>query len=391
MEDFFKILNTDGNSRTAIMSINNIKIQTPCFMPVATQASVKSLDSFELKEIGYNLILSNIYHMAVRPGINYLNQFGGIHKFMNWDGLILTDSGGFQGYSLAHRVKIKNDGIIFQSHLDGKEIYFKPKEVVKYQEDIGSNIMMPLDICLPKGSSEKKLIDALETTYEWAKQSISARSSSSSKLFGIIQGGNNLELRELSANKMTGLNFDGFAYGGLSVGEDKELMIKTQLSANKLLPENKPRYLMGIGSPEDLVRSIYNGFDMFDCVLPTRIARNGSLFTKNGRLNVFNAKYKDIDKPVDINCNCYSCKNYSLAYVHHLFKSKELLGYRIASIHNLAFLYNLMNEIQQHITNSDFSEFTDEFLAKYKVSDPKIQQEQKSKWIKSQERNTNQK
>ncbi|MAW67356.1 MAG: tRNA guanosine(34) transglycosylase Tgt [Chloroflexi bacterium] len=389
MEDFFKILNTDGNSRTAIMSINNIEIQTPCFMPVATQASVKSLDSFELKEIGYKLILSNIYHMAVRPGINYLNKFGGIHKFMNWDGLILTDSGGFQGYSLAHRVKIKDDGIVFQSHLDGKEIYFKPKEVVKYQEDIGSNIMMPLDICLPKGSSEKKLIDALETTYEWAKQSISARSSNSSKLFGIIQGGNNLELRELSANKMTGLNFDGFAYGGLSVGEDKELMINTQLSANKLLPENKPRYLMGIGSPEDLVRSIYNGFDMFDCVLPTRIARNGSLFTKNGRLNVFNAKYKDIDKPIDTNCNCYSCKNYSLAYVHHLFKSKELLGYRIASIHNLAFLYNLMNEIQQHITNSDFSGFVDEFLAKYKVSDPKIQQEQKFKWIKSQGRNTN--
>ena len=389
MEDFFKILNTDGNSRTAIMSINNIEIQTPCFMPVATQASVKSLDSFELKEIGYKLILSNIYHMAVRPGINYLNKFGGIHKFMNWDGLILTDSGGFQGYSLAHRVKIKDDGIVFQSHLDGKEIYFKPKEVVKYQEDIGSNIMMPLDICLPKGSSEKKLIDALETTYEWAKLSISARSSNSSKLFGIIQGGNNLELRELSANKMTGLNFDGFAYGGLSVGEDKELMINTQLSANKLLPENKPRYLMGIGSPEDLVRSIYNGFDMFDCVLPTRIARNGSLFTKNGRLNVFNAKYKDIDKPIDTNCNCYSCKNYSLAYVHHLFKSKELLGYRIASIHNLAFLYNLMNEIQQHITNSDFSGFVDEFLAKYKVSDPKIQQEQKFKWIKSQGRNTN--
>tara|TARA_Y100000994_G_C15701953_1_gene445517 strand:+ start:3871 stop:5040 length:1170 start_codon:yes stop_codon:yes gene_type:complete len=389
MEDFFKILNTDGNSRTAIMSINNIEIQTPCFMPVATQASVKSLDSFELKEIGYKLILSNIYHMAVRPGINYLNKFGGIHKFMNWDGLILTDSGGFQGYSLAHRVKIKDDGIVFQSHLDGKEIYFKPKEVVKYQEDIGSNIMMPLDICLPKGSSEKKLIDALETTYEWAKQSISARSSNTSKLFGIIQGGNNLELRELSANKMTGLNFDGFAYGGLSVGEDKELMINTQLSANKLLPENKPRYLMGIGSPEDLVRSIYNGFDMFDCVLPTRIARNGSLFTKNGRLNVFNAKYKDIDKPIDTNCNCYSCKNYSLAYVHHLFKSKELLGYRIASIHNLAFLYNLMNEIQQHITNSDFSGFVDEFLAKYKVSDPKIQQEQKFKWIKSQGRNTN--
>jgi len=389
MEDFFKILNTDGNSRTAIMSINNIEIQTPCFMPVATQASVKSLDSFELKEIGYKLILSNIYHMAVRPGINYLNKFGGIHKFMNWDGLILTDSGGFQGYSLAHRVKIKDDGIVFQSHLDGKEIYFKPKEVVKYQEDIGSNIMMPLDICLPKGSSEKKLIDALETTYEWAKQSISARSSNSSKLFGIIQGGNNLELRELSANKMTGLNFDGFAYGGLSVGEDKELMINTQLSANKLLPENKPRYLMGIGSPEDLVRSIYNGFDMFDCVLPTRIARNGSLFTKNGRLNVFNAKYKDIDKPIDTNCNCYSCKNYSLAYVHHLFKSKELLGYRIASIHNLAFLYNLMSEIQQHITNSDFSGFVDEFLAKYKVSDPKIQQEQKFKWIKSQGRNTN--
>ncbi len=386
MEPFFKIINVDNASRTGVIHLKGININTPCFMPVATQASVKSLDSFELKEIGYKLILSNIYHMAVRPGINYLHKFGGIHKFMNWDGLILTDSGGFQGYSLAHRVKIRNDGIIFKSHLDGKEIYFKPKEVIEYQENIGSNIMMPLDICLPKGSNENKLMEALETTYKWGKESISARTSSSSKLFGIIQGGNNLQLREISAKKMTQLDFDGFAYGGLSVGEDKDLMIQTQISANRLLPEDKPRYLMGIGSPEDLVRSIYNGFDMFDCVLPTRIARNGSLFTNNGRINIFNSKYKNLDKPIVLNCECYSCHNYSVAYIHHLFKAKELLGYRIASIHNLAFLYNLMNEIRQHIKNSDFSEFVNEFLSKYKVPNQKVQQEQKSKWIESKGR-----
>lgn len=386
MNKFFNIINVDKSSRVTEIVINGIKIQTPCFMPVATQASVKSLDSFELNNIGYNLILSNIYHMAVRPGINYLKDFGGIHKFMNWKGLILTDSGGFQGYSLSHRVKVKNDGIIFQSHLDGKEIYFKPKQVVQYQEAIGSNIMMPLDICLPKGASLNKLKEAVETTYLWAKESIAARTTTNSKLFGIVQGGTNLELRKISANKITSLDFDGFAYGGLGVGEDKELMMNTQKSVNELLPENKPRYLMGIGSPDDLIKSIRNGFDMFDCVLPTRIARNGSLFTEKGRINIFNAKYKNIDKPIEEKCNCYSCDNYSLAYIHHLFKSKELLGYRISSIHNLAFLYNLMSLTRKMIKNSDFSSFATDFLKEYRSTDPQIQAEQKSKWIQSQGR-----
>jgi queuine tRNA-ribosyltransferase len=383
---FFNIINVDKTSRVAEIVINGIKIQTPCFMPVATQASVKSLDSFELNNIGYNLILSNIYHMAARPGINYLKDFGGIHKFMNWKGLILTDSGGFQGYSLSHRVKVKEDGIIFQSHLDGKEIYFKPKQVVRYQEDIGSNIMMPLDICLPKKASLNELKEAVETTYLWAKESITARTTIDSKLFGIVQGGTNLELREISAKKITSLDFDGFAYGGLGVGEDKELMMNALQSVNELLPENKPRYLMGIGSPDDLIKSIRNGFDMFDCVLPTRIARNGSLFTEKGRINIFNAKYKNIDKPIEEKCKCYSCENYSLAYIHHLFKSKELLGYRISSIHNLAFLYNLMSVTRKMIKNSDFSLFATDFLKEYRSTDPQIQAEQKSKWIQSQGR-----
>jgi queuine tRNA-ribosyltransferase len=383
---FFNIINVDKTSRVAEIVINGIKIQTPCFMPVATQASVKSLDSFELNNIGYNLILSNIYHMAARPGITYLKDFGGIHKFMNWKGLILTDSGGFQGYSLSHRVKVKDDGIIFQSHLDGKEIYFKPKQVVRYQEDIGSNIMMPLDICLPKKASLNELKEAIETTYSWAKESITARTTIDSKLFGIVQGGTNLELREISAKKITSLDFDGFAYGGLGVGEDKELMMNALQSVNELLPENKPRYLMGIGSPDDLIKSIRNGFDMFDCVLPTRIARNGSLFTEKGRINIFNAKYKNIDKPIEEKCKCYSCENYSLAYIHHLFKSKELLGYRISSIHNLAFLYNLMSVTRKMIKNSDFSLFAIDFLKEYRSTDPQIQAEQKSKWIQSQGR-----
>jgi len=383
MSNFFKIFNVDELSRAGEIVINDIKIQTPCFMPVATQASVKSLDSFELSDIGYKLILSNIYHLSARPGIDYLKKFGGLHKFMNWKGLILTDSGGFQGFSLSHRVKIKNDGIVFKSHIDGSELYFKPDKVVLYQEDIGSNIIMPLDVCLPQGVDKKKLENALDLTYEWAKITANSKTSDKSMYFGIVQGGTNLELRERSASNITSLGFDGYAYGGLSVGEEKKLMIDAQSSMYKLLPEDKPRYLMGVGSPDDLVRAVRFGFDMFDCVLPTRIARNGSLFTDDGRLNIFNSQYKAKDSPIDQNCKCYSCKNYSLAYIQHLFKSKELLGYRIASIHNLAYLFNLMQRMNIAIKNSDFTEFAEHFLNSYKRTDPYVQNQQKEKWIKS--------
>jgi len=383
MSNFFKIFNVDELSRAGEIVINDIKIQTPCFMPVATQASVKSLDSFELSDIGYKLILSNIYHLSARPGIDYLKNFGGLHKFMNWKGLILTDSGGFQGFSLSHRVKIKNDGIVFKSHIDGSELYFKPDKVVLYQEDIGSNIIMPLDVCLPQGVDKKKLENALDLTYEWAKITANSKTSDKSMYFGIVQGGTNLELRERSASNITSLGFDGYAYGGLSVGEEKKLMIDAQSSMYKLLPEDKPRYLMGVGSPDDLVRAVRFGFDMFDCVLPTRIARNGSLFTDDGRLNIFNSQYKAKDSPIDQNCKCYSCKNYSLAYIQHLFKSKELLGYRIASIHNLAYLFNLMQRMNIAIKNSDFTEFAEHFLNSYKRTDPYVQNQQKEKWIKS--------
>ena len=383
MNNFFKIFNVDELSRAGEITINGIKIQTPCFMPVATQASVKSLDSFELSDMGYKLILSNIYHLSARPGIDYLKKFGGLHKFMNWKGLILTDSGGFQGFSLSHRVKIKNDGIVFKSHIDGSELYFKPDKVVLYQEDIGSNIIMPLDVCLPQGVDKKKLENALDLTYEWAKITANSKTSDKSMYFGIVQGGTNLELRERSASNITSLGFDGYAYGGLSVGEEKKLMIDAQSSMYKLLPEDKPRYLMGVGSPDDLVRAVRFGFDMFDCVLPTRIARNGSLFTDDGRLNIFNSQYKAKDSPIDQNCKCYSCKNYSLAYIQHLFKSKELLGYRIASIHNLAYLFNLMQRMNIAIKNSDFTEFAEHFLNSYKRTDPYAQNQQKEKWIKS--------
>lgn len=383
MSNFFKIFNVDELSRAGEIVINDIKIQTPCFMPVATQASVKSLDSFELSDIGYKLILSNIYHLSARPGIDYLKNFGGLHKFMNWKGLILTDSGGFQGFSLSHRVKIKNDGIVFKSHIDGSELYFKPDKVVLYQEAIGSNIIMPLDVCLPQGVDKKKLENALDLTYEWAKITANSKTSDKSMYFGIVQGGTNLELRERSASNITSLGFDGYAYGGLSVGEEKKLMIDAQSSMYKLLPEDKPRYLMGVGSPDDLVRAVRFGFDMFDCVLPTRIARNGSLFTDDGRLNIFNSQYKAKDSPIDQNCKCYSCKNYSLAYIQHLFKSKELLGYRIASIHNLAYLFNLMQRMNIAIKNSDFTEFAEHFLNSYKRTDPYVRNQQKEKWIKS--------
>ena len=383
MSNFFKIFNVDELSRAGEIVINDIKIQTPCFMPVATQASVKSLDSYELTDIGYKLILSNIYHLSARPGIDYLKKFGGLHKFMNWKGLILTDSGGFQGFSLSHRVKIKNDGIVFKSHIDGSELYFKPDKVVLYQEDIGSNIIMPLDVCLPQGVDKKKLENALDLTYEWAKIAVNSKTSDKSMYFGIVQGGTNLELRERSASNITSLGFDGYAYGGLSVGEEKKLMIDAQSSMYKLLPEDKPRYLMGVGSPDDLVRAVRFGFDMFDCVLPTRIARNGSLFTDDGRLNIFNSQYKAKDSPIDQDCKCYSCKNYSLAYIQHLFKSKELLGYRIASIHNLAYLFNLMQRMNIAIKNSDFTEFAEHFLNSYKRTDPYVQNQQKEKWIKS--------
>ena len=285
--------------------------------------------------------------------------------------------------NLGSTVKIKNDGIVFKSHIDGSELYFKPDKVVLYQEAIGSNIIMPLDVCLPQGVDKKKLENALDLTYEWAKITANSKTSDKSMYFGIVQGGTNLELRERSASNITSLGFDGYAYGGLSVGEEKKLMIDAQSSMYKLLPEDKPRYLMGVGSPDDLVRAVRFGFDMFDCVLPTRIARNGSLFTDDGRLNIFNSQYKAKDSPIDQNCKCYSCKNYSLAYIQHLFKSKELLGYRIASIHNLAYLFNLMQRMNIAIKNSDFTEFAEHFLNSYKRTDPYVQNQQKEKWIKS--------
>jgi queuine tRNA-ribosyltransferase len=242
---------------------------------------------------------------------------------------------------------------------------------------------MPLDVCLPQGASKKKLENALDLTYEWAKITADSKASDNSMYFGIVQGGTNLELRERSAKDITSLEFDGYAYGGLSVGEEKDLMIDAQSSMYKLLPEGKPRYLMGVGSPDDLVRAVGFGFDMFDCVLPTRIARNGSLFTDNGRLNIFNSQFKSKDSPIDQDCDCYSCKNYSLAYIQHLFKSKELLAYRIASIHNLAYLFNLMKRMNNAIENSYFTEFFVSFLNRYESTNFTVQKQQKEKWLKS--------
>ena len=342
-------------------------IETPVFMPVGTQATVKAMTPDELKEmVDARIILSNTYHLFLRPGDELIKEAGGLHKFMNWDRPILTDSGGFQVFSLADLSNITEEGVKSKSHLDGSEKFLSPEISMKIQNNLGSDIMMAFDECAPYPSDYDYTKKSMEMTTRWAKRCLEAHKNKEKQgLFGIVQGGMYKDLREQSAKALVELDFPGYAVGGLSVGEPAELMYEILSATTPFLPENKPRYLMGVGTPDYLIEAVLRGIDMCDCVLPTRIARNGTAMTSEGKVVVRNATYERDWTPLDHNCDCYTCKNYTRAYIRHLVKCGEILGARLITIHNLRFLVKLMEDVRKAIEEDRLLEFREEFYKNY--------------------------
>ena len=338
---------------------------TPIFMPVGTQATVKTMSPHELKEMGAGIILSNTYHLFLRPGEGLVKEAGGLHKFMNWDGGILTDSGGFQVFSLGPLRKITEDGVTFRSHIDGSKQFLSPEKATQVQMDLGSDIIMAFDECVPYPADHDYAKKSTERTTRWAERCKEAHTRPDQALFGIVQGGMYKDLRSMSVRDLVSLDFPGYAVGGLSVGEPKPLMYEILEHTVHQLPANKPRYLMGVGTPDCLVEGVMHGIDMFDCVFPTRVARNGTVMTSTGRLVVKNAEYAKDFRPIDSECGCYTCRNFSRAYVRHLLKTEEIFGLRLTTTHNLYFLLDFMRKMRQAIIGDYFVDFRSEFLAKY--------------------------
>ncbi|SFE23732.1 queuine tRNA-ribosyltransferase [Thermoanaerobacter thermohydrosulfuricus] len=353
-------------ARLGILETPHGIIETPVFMPVGTQATVKSMTPEELKEIGATIILSNTYHLYLRPGHKIIKKAGGLHKFMNWDRAILTDSGGFQVFSLNSLRKITEDGVEFRSHIDGSRHFFTPEKVIEIQNALGSDIMMSFDECAPYPADYDYVKKSMELTIKWAERGKRAHKNTEKQaLFGIVQGGTYEDLRKECAQRLVDMDFPGYSIGGLSVGEPKNVMYDIVNLTTEYLPEDKPRYLMGVGSPDDLIEGVIRGVDMFDCVLPTRIARNGTVFTSKGKLIVRDAPYAEDFSPLDEECDCYTCRNYSRAYIRHLFKANEILAARLATLHNLYFLIKLMGKIREAIRQDRLLEFKKEFFKKY--------------------------
>ncbi|EIT85317.1 queuine tRNA-ribosyltransferase [Fictibacillus macauensis ZFHKF-1] len=345
--------------------------ETPVFMPVGTLATVKTMSPEEVKDLGANIILSNTYHLWLRPGHEIIREAGGLHKFMNWDRSILTDSGGFQVFSLSDLRKITEEGVHFRNHLSGEKLFLSPEGAMDIQNALGSDIMMAFDECPPYPASHEYMKASVERTSRWAERCLEAHQRPQDQgLFGIVQGGEYEDLRRKSAEDLVSLDFPGYAVGGLSVGEPKDVMNRVLEFTTPHLPSNKPRYLMGVGSPDSLIDGAIRGIDMFDCVLPTRIARNGTLMTSEGRLVVRNAKYARDFRPLDEKCDCYTCKNYSRAYIRHLVKSNETFGFRLTSYHNLYFLVNLMEQVKQAIREDRLLDFREEFFEAYGFNKP---------------------
>ncbi|MDL4841636.1 tRNA guanosine(34) transglycosylase Tgt [Aquibacillus rhizosphaerae] len=344
---------------------------TPMFMPVGTLATVKTMSPEELEQMGAKIILSNTYHLWLRPGEDIIQEAGGLHKFMNWDGAILTDSGGFQVFSLSDLRQIEEEGVHFRNHISGEKLFLSPEKAMHIQNALGSDIMMAFDECPPFPAEHKYMKDSVERTSRWAERCLEAHGRPDVQgLFGIIQGGEYEDLRRQSAQDLTSMDFPGYAIGGLSVGEPKDVMNKVLDFTTPLLPNNKARYLMGVGSPDSLIDGAIRGIDMFDCVLPTRIARNGTCMTSNGRLVVRNAKYARDFSPIDPNCDCHVCKNYSRAYIRHLVKSSETFGFRLTTYHNLYFLLKLMGQVRKAITEDCLGDFREEFFEQYGFNKP---------------------
>lgn len=362
----FKVIAESENThaRAGVIQTTRGKVETPVFMPVGTLGTVKSLTPDELMRAGAQIILGNTYHLYLRPGCEVIAHFDGLHKFMSWQGPILTDSGGFQIFSLAKLAKISEAGVTFQSHIDGSRHLLTPEKVIEIQTCLGSDIIMCLDQCLQHPASRAETREALEITTRWAERCKAAwqtNANGHSALFGILQGGMFKDLREASSDALVAQDFDGFAIGGLSVGEPVETMLEIAEFTLPGLPDEKPKYIMGTGTPEDLIELVALGADMFDCVLPTRNARNGQIFYAQGTLNITNARYRQDTRPLEPGCTCYTCRTYSRAYLRHLFIARELLAYRLSSLHNVHFFLNLLKQVRQAILEDKFDSFRKNF------------------------------
>lgn len=367
----FQILKEDRHTgaRLGLLTTAHGTVETPVFMPVGTQATVKTMTPEEVWNLGGRIILGNTYHLYLRPGADLVREAGGLHRFMGWDGPILTDSGGFQVFSLAPLRKITDDGVVFRSHIDGSEHYFTPEKVVAIQEALGSDIAMVFDECSPYPCDYEEAAAGLRRTTAWAARAREAHRRPNQALFGIVQGSVYRDLRVQSARELAALDFPGFGIGGLSVGEPKPLMYEALEWTIPHLPAEKPRYLMGVGSPDCLLEGVARGVDMFDCVLPTRMARHGALLTRTGRLNIKNAIHARDFGPIDPDCGCYACRRFSRAYLHHVFRAGEILGLRLATIHNLFFVLDLMRAIREAIREDRLRELKERFLRDYAPGD----------------------
>jgi queuine tRNA-ribosyltransferase len=374
------------SARAATLLAPHGAVPTPAFAPVGTQATVKALTPDELSSLGATIVLSNTYHLYLRPGIEVIDGLGGLHRFMGWPRPLLTDSGGYQIFSLAHLRRVSDDGVLFRSHIDGSEHFLTPELCVQLQQTLGADIIMALDECPAYGDDRDAVEKATKRTHLWAQRCRNSHQRESQGLYGIVQGGVFAELRRDSARTLASMGFDGYAIGGLSLGEPKEMTNTIVEETVAFLPEDRPRYLMGVGSPEDLFEGVSRGIDLFDSALPTRIARNGGLFTRQGRTIIKNACYKDRDEPIDQWCDCYTCQTFSAAYLHHLFKCEELLAYRLATVHNLRFVLRLMDEMRAHIEQGTFLSFKKSFLTGYEPANEDTRRVQKEKWLEARGR-----
>ena len=353
----FSLFNTSGAARRGQITLAHGKVETPAFMPVGTYGTVKAMSPVELEEIGAHIVLGNTFHLWLRPGLEVIAAHGGLHRFMGWDGPILTDSGGFQVFSLGKLRKITEEGVHFQSPVNGDKLFLTPEESMHIQRVLNSDIVMVFDECTPHPATESEAADSMRLSLRWAARSKTAHEGNPNALFGIVQGGMFESLRDESLVGLVDTGFDGYAIGGLSVGEPKEDMLRILAHTAPQLPQDKPRYLMGVGTPEDIVAAVTQGIDMFDCVMPTRNARNGMLFTRLGDIKIKNAQYRTDMRPLDEQCECYTCRNFTRAYLHHLHRIGEILGSRLNTIHNLFYYQQLMSDIRQAIEADAFSDF----------------------------------
>jgi queuine tRNA-ribosyltransferase len=359
----FELLATDGAARRGALTVAHGAIQTPAFMPVGTYGAVKAMSPAELVEIGADIVLGNTFHLWLRPGLEVIAAHGGLHRFMGWSRPILTDSGGFQVWSLGALRKISEEGVAFQSPINGDKLFLTPEESMRIQRVLDSDIVMVFDECTAYPSTRDEAAESMRLSLRWAKRSKAAHEGNASALFGIVQGGMHEDLREESRQGLEEAGFDGYAIGGLSVGEPKEDMLRILEHTAPRLPEARPRYLMGVGTPEDLVEAVARGIDMFDCVMPTRNARNGWLFTRFGDVKIKNAAHRSDTRPIDATCGCYGCRNFTRGYLHHLHRTNEILGARLNTIHNLSYYQALMREMREAIASGAFAAFADRFRA----------------------------